>query len=173
MIEGAETDVSSLMHTKGSLIGYPYDLGGPASQDLSTKRSQYHFLYFRCPLHCPSRIKLHRSPFRSRTLSQPRRLGRTGYFGEVPSDPCGSPAERLYSRYDPQECSIYGAGWNDPCNDPAGGGIHRRRSRRCAGFDSGNEIVDILHLCLCWSECSGVSIRFSQSSVLSAVTTLS
>ena len=84
------------------------------------------------------------------------------------SDPCGSSSERLNSGYDTQECIISGAGWNDPGHDPAGGGIHRRRIRRCARSDSGDEIADIFYLCLCWSEYCGVSVRLSQSAVLSA-----
>jgi hypothetical protein len=44
-------------------------------------------------------------------------------------------------------------------NLPGGGGF--------AGSDSGDEIVDIFHLCLRWSEYGDVSVRFSQSAILS------
>src|SRR5450759_3812476 len=91
----------------------------------------------------------------------------------VAERPCGSPSGRLYSGNDTQEYSISGAGWNDPGNDRAGDGIHRRRIRRCARSDSGDEIADIFHLCLRWSEYGGVSVCLSQSAVLNAAATLS
>ena len=102
-------------------------------------------------------------------------LGPDGSFAchTVQSDRCGSSSEHLYSGYDTKKCGISGAGWNDLGNDPLGGGIHRRFIRRYARSDSCHEIVDIFHLCLRWSECGGISVRLSQSAVLSAAATLS
>ena len=61
--------------------------------------------------------------------------------------------------HDTQQRSISGADWNDPGNNFAGGRIRRRRICRCARSNSGDEIVDIFHLCLRGSEHGAVSVR--------------
>jgi len=83
-----------------------------------------------------------------------------------PIGSCRGCLTRSYFDHDTEKCGISGASRNGPGDDAVDRGSDRRCIRRCARLDSSDESADILHLCLCWTECGGFPVRLSQSAAL-------
>jgi hypothetical protein len=68
--------------------------------------------------------------------------------------------------YEPQERSISRACRDGPGDAPVGVRFHWRCLGRCPRRCSGDEIGDILHLCVRRLQCGSVPVRLSQSARL-------